>query len=198
MSEPSADFAALLERGRQGDPAALAELVRQYEPKVRLVARVLLGSALRPYLDSVDLVQSVHHSLLLGLRQTRFSIATPDALMALALTVLRRKVARQWRRAQRQRRLDGETASAGPLPLMLAGLSAPQSDPAAAAQLHDQMAHLCASLSDAERRILEMRLQGYSNTEIAQEVGLNDIALRVRWTRLRQRLRDSGVLDDCL
>ena len=42
----------------------MEELVAAYEPEVRLVARVRLGTALRPYLDSVDLVQSVHRSVL--------------------------------------------------------------------------------------------------------------------------------------
>ena len=60
----------------------LAALVQSYESKVRLVARVLLGPALRPYLDSVDLVQSVHRSLMLGLRQDKFDISSPEKLMA--------------------------------------------------------------------------------------------------------------------
>src|SRR5689334_16793890 len=86
------DFAALLARARRGDREALEQLARQYEPKLRLVARVLLGPALRPYLDSLDLVQSVHKSLLVGLRQDKFAINTPENLLALALTLVRRKV----------------------------------------------------------------------------------------------------------
>src|SRR6516162_8974972 len=109
------DFAALLARARQGDRAALAQLSQQYEPKVRLVARVLLGPALRPHLDSVDLVQSLHKSLLLGLRQGKFAISGPDGLLALALTLVRRKVARHWRHLQRQRRLDSGSAETGSL-----------------------------------------------------------------------------------
>src|SRR4051794_34433884 len=122
MTESSEDFAALLERGRRGDAAALETLSRQYEPKVRLVARVLLGPALRPYLDSLDLVQSVHHSLLLGLRQDKFAIGSPENLVALALTLLRRKVARKWRTLQRQQRLDGGPAG-GDLAELLTSLS---------------------------------------------------------------------------
>ncbi len=197
MTEPPSEFAALLARAAEGDADALAALARQYEPKVRLVARVLLGPALRPYLDSVDLVQSVHKSLLLGLRRGRYDLSGPDKLVALALTLVRRKVARHWRHAQRQRRLD---AGAAPFDLShaLTSLSSPQPDPARAAQFNDQIRHLCAGLGDTERRLLEMRLQGYSPAEIARELGLSDVALRVRLTRLRQRLRADGVLDDGL
>jgi RNA polymerase sigma-70 factor (ECF subfamily) len=198
MAEATGDFAALLARARGGDREALAELTRQYEPKVRLVARVLLGPVLRPYLDSLDLVQSVHKSLLFGLRQDRFDLSTPDRLLALVLTLLRRKVARQWRRLQRQRRLDAGPAATGGLAQVLTSLSSPADDPALAAQFNDQVAHLCAALSATERRLLELRLQGYETAELAVELGLTPVALRVRLTRLRQRLRAAGVFDDWL
>src|SRR5262245_10668681 len=108
MSKTSSQtrFAELLSKGRGGDRAALALLAEEYEPQVRVVARAKLGTALRPYLDSMDLVQSVHRSLMLGLRDQRFEIDSPDGLVALALTIVRRKVARHWRRLRRQQRLD--------------------------------------------------------------------------------------------
>jgi RNA polymerase sigma-70 factor (ECF subfamily) len=196
MTEPADDFAALLERARRGDPAALGELAQRYEPRLRIVARVLLGPALRPYLDSVDLVQSVHRSLLVGLRDDRFDLSTPDNLVALATTMVRRKVARHWRRLQRQRRLDGGPGA--DLPSLLTSLSSPQPDPARAAQFADAVRHLCASLNEAERRLLELRLHGDSTAEIAAELGLSAATLRVRLSRLRQRLRQAGVLDDWL
>jgi RNA polymerase sigma factor (sigma-70 family) len=198
MSETSEPFAVLLAQARQGDRNALAQLTQQYEPKVRLVARVLLGPALRPYLDSVDLVQSVHHTVMLGLRAAQFDLAGPDNLLALALTLVRRKAARHWRRLQRQQRLSSGDADKEPIAPLLASLSAPQEDPAQAAQFKDQVEQLCRNLNETERRMLEARLQGYSTAEIAQQVGLHPIALRVRLTRLRQRLEASGVLTDWL
>lgn len=187
------DFAALLARARTGDAEALARLAQQYEPKVRIVARVLLGPALRPHLDTMDLVQSVHRSLMIGLRANRFDIAAPEALIALAVTMVRRKAARRWRHLRRQQRPD-----TGNLPDLLLSLSSGEVDPARQAELRDGVARLCAGLSDMERRMLELRSQGYSTDEVAGAVGLNPIALRVRLTRLRQRLQDSAVLTDWL
>jgi RNA polymerase sigma factor (sigma-70 family) len=197
MPETSGDFTALLARARDGDKEALDQLTREYEPKLRLVARVLLGPALRPYLDSVDLVQSVHKSLLLGLRDQKFDFDSADNMLALALTLVRRKVARHWRRLQRQQRLSG-TGDTPVLADVLTTLSRPQEDPAAAVQFRDQVDKLCANLNDAERRLLELRLQGYSPAECAQELDLSAVAFRVRLTRLRQRLREAGILDDWL
>jgi RNA polymerase sigma-70 factor (ECF subfamily) len=198
MADAPDDFAHLLECARRGDHNALAQLVQQYETKVRLVARYLLGPSLRPYLDSVDLVQSVHRTLMVGLREGKFDLSTPENLMALALTLVRRKVARQWRRMQRQQRLDSGTPSSGNLPELLTALCSPQADPAQAAQYHDQIRHLCEQLDEPDRQLLELRLQGYSPAEVADRIHLNVNAMYVRLSRLRQRLRAAGVLDDFL
>jgi RNA polymerase sigma factor (sigma-70 family) len=198
MTERSDTFEALVARARAGEPAALDQLARQYEPKVRIVARVLLGPALRPYLDSMDLVQSVHRSLMEGLREEKFDLTAPDNLIALALTMVRRKAARQWRRRQRQKRLEGAGGEGGDLAGLLASLSCPRPDPEQAAQFNDQLRRLCQHLDESERRTLRMRLEGHSTAEIAKELGVSDIALRVRLSRLRQRLREVGVLDDWL
>jgi RNA polymerase sigma-70 factor (ECF subfamily) len=198
VAEEAPQFQALLARARAGDRQALDQLVRQYEAKVRIVARVLLGPALRPYLDSLDLVQSVHRSLLRNLQQDRYALATPDNLVALAVTMVRRKAALQWRRLRRQQRLEGRAGQGGDLADLLSSLSCPQPDPARAAQFNDQVRHLCANLEATDRRVLELRLEGHGTEEIARAVNLSPGAVRVRLTRLRQRLQAAGVLDDWL
>mgnify|MGYP001806560652 CR=1 FL=1 len=197
---PAVDFAALLARAGEGDAVALQELVRQYEPKVRIVAKVLLGPALRPYLDSVDLAQSVHKSVVTGLRDHKFALAKPDDLIGLAVTILRRKAAKHWRHLQRQRRLSGVNPADGTSDLtgVLTALSCPAPDPAAEAQFRDQVERLCEHLDDAEKRILDQRLEGYTPAEIADRIGVSRVALRVRLTRLRQRLQAAGVVTDWL
>jgi RNA polymerase sigma factor (sigma-70 family) len=193
------EFADLMARAGRGDEDALAELSRQYEPKVRVVARVLLGPALRPYLDSVDLVQSVHKSLMLGLRRNQYDISDPDKLVALTLTMLRRKAARHWRRLQRQQRLSGAAAAdSSTLADVLTSLSSSGSDPARDAEFRDQVRHVCRHLDETERRILELRSQDYTTAEVAEQVGISPVALRVRMTRLRQRLAAAGVVTDWL
>jgi RNA polymerase sigma-70 factor (ECF subfamily) len=198
MNSAAPSFADLLARARRHDAAALAELSRQYEPRLRVVARVLLGPALRPAVDSMDLVQSVHRSLLIGIREEKFDISTPENLLALALTMLRRKVARHWRRAQRQVRLQTGASSLDLLPQLLADLTTSEAGPADAAQYRDLMERLCRQLDATERQVLALRLDGHTTAEIAQQLGLNHITLRVRLTRLRERLRSSGVLHDWL
>ena len=122
MSDSTDAFAPLLARAREGDANALTELVRHYEPEVRTVARVHLGLALRPFLDSMDVVQSVHQSLLLALKQGKFELHTPQDLVALTVTMVRRKVAQHWRRAQRRQHSSLDSASTATVPEVVASL----------------------------------------------------------------------------
>ncbi len=191
-------FPGLVARARAGDTEALTTLVHTYESEVRIVARVLLGPALRPHLDSLDLVQSVHRSLMLGLRQDRFDISTPENLVALALTMVRRKAARKWRTARRQQRLSHGPDPSEDLTRTLESLTSGEIDPASAVALNDAIQQLCRNLTDADRRLMELRLSGYSTAEAARELGADPDVLRAHLSRLRQRLRSAGILNEWL
>jgi RNA polymerase sigma-70 factor (ECF subfamily) len=192
------DFAALVARVRLGDEEALAALVKGYEAEVRLAARVLLGRSLRSHLDSTDLVQSVHRSLILGLRDDKITLASPEQLLGLAVTMVRRKVARHWRRLRRQKRLDTPAAETQGASDALTSLSSPAADPAQEAQYRDAVAHLFRNLHEEDRRLVELRLQGHSTAEAARQLGVDADVLRVRLSRLRRRLRERNLLTEWL
>jgi RNA polymerase sigma factor (sigma-70 family) len=191
-------FEELLARARAGDEAALLDLARRYEPEVRAVARVRLGPALRPYLDTFDLVQSVHRSLLRGLRNNKFEFTEPGQLVALALTMVRHKVAHQWRKAKRQVRTGDPADSTASLPDLLLGMADDTPGPGAAVDARDAVDKLLSGLDDLDRRLLELSAQGYRTTEIAKDLGKDPDVLRVRMSRLRAKLRSCGVSDDWL
>jgi RNA polymerase sigma-70 factor (ECF subfamily) len=190
----------MLERAAAGDQGALHALALRYEPKVRSVARVLLGRALRPYLDSVDLVQSVHESLLLGLQAGKFEFASQQKMVALAVMIVRRKVAGHWRRVQRQQRMSiaGGDADASDLVDLVTSVATPEPGPGVDLQYREQVERLCQHLTEADRHLLSLRLEGLETAEIAAKLGTSDVATRVRLTRLRQRLQAAGVLGDWL
>lgn len=194
MTEP-VRYADLLERARGGDKTALAQLAQIYEPELRIIARVRLGALLRPHLDTLDLVQSVHRSLLVGLRQGRFDVSTPERLIALALTMVRRKVARKWRQVRRQERGE-RSGDEAHLSQLLSALTSAEVDPGRQAEFDDAVAHVCRELSAADRRLLELRLEGWTTAAAARALNADPDVLRVRLSRIRRRLRDQGVLLD--
>src|SRR5690242_2026081 len=57
MTEPEAIPEVLLERARAGDDAALGRLLELYRNYLRVVARSMIGPALRAQADASDLVQ---------------------------------------------------------------------------------------------------------------------------------------------
>jgi RNA polymerase sigma-70 factor (ECF subfamily) len=191
-------FVALLARVRAGDADALTELIQLYEPEVRIAARVRLGAALRPYLDLVDVVQSVHRSLISGLHKDKFDLSTPEKLIGLAVTLVQRKIARQWRRLKRQARLDSGVAARSNTRQALLGLCAPDDDPGSNVRSSEAVNNFLNSLDPIDRRLLELRMEGYSTTEAAQQMGAGPGFLRVRLGRLRKRLLEGGLLSDWL
>lgn len=193
------EFERLLAEAALGSEQAQQTLTERYAKQVRIVARVLLGPQLRQHFDSMDLLQSVHRSILVGLRMERYQFSSPEKLVALACSVLRRKVAKKWRHYRRQVSL-GKTPQGDLISLtqLLSAVSNRETDPALIAQFDDQLAELCRRLSEPERLMLEMRLDGYSNHEVAERLGLHPVALRVRWSRLRKRLNSLGISPDLL
>lgn len=160
---------------------------------MQIVVRVLLGPQLRPHLDSMDLIQSVHRSLLAGLRDKRFSIASPENLVALACTMVRRKVARQWRKHKRQTRLEGSTEDSQSLAEILQSLFCREGEPSEHAEYRSSLEKICESLNGIERQMLERKLEGYTTGEVAEQLGMHPVAIRVRWSRLRDRFASQKI-----
>lgn len=192
------EFSELLHRATSGDTEAQQAICGKYERQVRIVARVLLGPQLRTHLDSTDLMQSVHHCLLLGIKDKRFDISSPQKLIALACTLARRKVARKWRLHRRQISHGPAAGESSYISSVLTSIANPHEGPAEVAQFNDQLLQLCDRMNLIERKMLQMRLDGYTNGEIADELEIHPAAIRVRWTRLKQRLEAAGVFSDWL
>jgi RNA polymerase sigma-70 factor (ECF subfamily) len=186
-------FAALMARVREGDEQAAAELVAQYEGIIRRRARRLLGPALRVHLDSVDIAQSVNRTLLIGLRRAAFAVSTPEELTRLALTLVRRKVARHWRRRKREaeyRQLVRGSGPAGIHATARAGELRAATDPL---QMDETVRQVLDRLEGVDRQLVELRLEGHTTAEAARKLGVSPAFLRSRLSRLRKRLWDEGL-----
>lgn len=172
----------------------MTELVSRYEADVRIVARARVGAALRPHLDSIDLIQSLHRSVLLGLRNQKFDIETPEQLLGLAKTIVRRKAARYWRKIARQQRLSTGNDHQD-LAFKLAHLESNTSDPHRIAELRDLARKLLAELAPQDQDLLRLRLDGFSTVDAARQLGLDPDVTRARLSRIRRRLAAEHLAD---
>jgi len=185
-------------RLQNADEEALAALVREYEPEIRRAATVRLGPLLRPHLDSVDLVQSVYITLLKGIRDDKFHIAGPHELVALSAEIIRRKVSQVWKRLKRRTELNNNLAGVheDAEHRVVGRESLP--DPIADAELRDGIERIMNEVDAADRKLLELRMQGFSTAEAARALGADPDVLRVRLSRLRKKLTEKGMLAEWL
>jgi RNA polymerase sigma-70 factor (ECF subfamily) len=168
MPEPP-DFATLLGRVRAGDADAAAELVRRYEPAVRLEARYRLRDRrVRQVMDSQDLCQLVMASFFVRAAVGQYDLNEPKDLVKLLVVMARNKAAKVARDQHRQRRDAGRVEGGE---AALEGLAAGGDSPSDAAAAREMLEQIRRRLSDEERRLTELRGQGREWAEIAAELG---------------------------
>ena len=100
---------SLMERLNLGDFTAAEQIVCGYEPYLRAVVRRSLPPPLRAKFDSVDVVQSVWVHLLHGLRKTAWEFPDRSHLLALLVTITRRRLGQP-----RSASSDGPSPREGP------------------------------------------------------------------------------------
>ncbi len=191
MSEPDDDFAELLARVRAGDEQAAAQLVHRYERAVLRCVRSRLGHSMRVTLDSMDIVQSVHRSLLMGLRNDKFEFSSSRQLLALAAVMVQRKVARKWRTMKKLelKRIALQRESEISLLNQVAS-----GDPTVSrvASADEMLQSFLSRLNEVDQQLVRLKLAGNSSSEAAQQLHADPAFIRMRWSRLRRKLREEG------
>ena len=190
--EPS--FRDLIDRVRARDEQAAAELVRLYEPTIRMAIRLRLSDpALRRLLDSMDICQSVLANFFVRAVSGQFELDTADQLVKLLVTMARNKLtnyALQQRAARRdQRRVEkaitqeSELVDPGPSPSQVV--------------VNQELLQECRRrMSQEERQLADLRAAGRSWDEIAAEVGGKPDTLRSRLTRALDRVAHELRLEE--
>src|SRR5262245_17783337 len=187
-------FEELIQRVRSGDPEAAAELVRTYEPAIRRAVRFRLTDArLGNLFDSMDICQSVLASFFIRAASGQYELETPGQLLKLLTAMARNKLTSQARKQYAQRR-DSRRVVSGDQDAdeFVAVGESPSTEVAA----RDLLQEVHRRLSPEERRLLELRNQGYEWTAIASEVGGGAEALRRRLSRALDRVSEQLGLDD--
>jgi RNA polymerase sigma-70 factor (ECF subfamily) len=189
---PNDEFLALLVRVRQNDESAARELVHRYERAVLRSVRSRLGKSMRGALDSADVLQSVHRSLLVGLKIERYHVTSPQQLIGLAVVMVQRKVARQWRKLKRlpTTTLDDVYRSDNS---PIDRLESDDPTPSQVASAAELLERFLSQLDELDQQLIRLKLNGLSSVEAAAILGRDPAFVRMRWTRLRQKLRDRGL-----
>jgi RNA polymerase sigma factor (sigma-70 family) len=187
MDAPAPEtFAGLLEKVRAGDPLAASELIRKYEPVIRVAVRArLTDTRLRRVMDTMDICQSVLAGFFVRAAVGEYDLAEPGDLIRLLVKMTHNKIASQYRYHLRGRRDVRKTTDAGEDGLDYVSGNAHTPDQIAASK--ELLETLLWRLSDEERQIADARAIGKSWQEIADELGGTPEARRKQLGRAVER-----------
>src|SRR5689334_7192581 len=168
---------------KKGDETAAQELFDRYVDQVMKLARRHLNRPLAGRVDAEDIAQSVFRTFFHRARKRQFQIDEADDLCKLLARITVHKTFRQIAFHRRTKR-DAHKEAREPQE-MLMGRLASGPTPEEAVQFIDQLENFLTKLQPIERQILELRMEGHNNLEIAEKLGISDRKIR----RLMERIR---------
>jgi RNA polymerase sigma factor (sigma-70 family) len=175
---------------RAGDAAAAQPLWERYYADLVRLAHAHLAA--RHGADAEDIALSAFASFCRGAAEGRFPrLNDRHDLWRLLFTLTVRRAADHGRREGRQRRGGGQHIHVADLLDLpdadLDDLPGDAPDPAWAAAVADEVRALLAGLpGDDLRQVAQLRLEGHTLPEIAQQVGLSRRSIERKWTLIRR------------
>src|SRR3954467_2909024 len=183
----------LFTRARAGDQDAWRELFETCYPKVIRVVRRKLDRPMRSLYDSTDFVSDVMKSLAANI--DRLDFPSLGSLIAFLAQAAEQKVIDEYRRRHTLKRdITRERALVSPDGLDYRPMSLASADPTASqvAQASEACERLLAGQAESERTVIELRRQGYTNVEIAEQTGWNIRKVQRFLKELHDTLRNEG------
>lgn len=189
MNDHDDEFRGLLARVRAGDSESVLELIDLYSPYVLRAVRRRLPATLRAKFDSTDFVQTVWAAFFCDDRQREF--ASAEDLIRYLMAIARNKMCDESRR-----RLGTERYNIGreqPLAALDAeddeylAVDLRQARPSQIAQARERWSRLLAEQPPLHRRIMELRCQGATFSEIARQLKIHERTARRAFERLMEK-----------
>jgi RNA polymerase sigma factor (sigma-70 family) len=185
----------LAEQCQQGDPQAFEEVFARYSERLMRVAKSRISERLATRIEAEDLVQSVFRTFFGHVRENRFVFNEENdlwrLLVSITLNKLRNKV--DWHTAAK-RNVDIETSlSPSDSRPSAFDVDGETPSPEAVVMFMDLLEHFMAELRESDRKILELRIQSYTQEEIAQEVGCTERTVRRVLERIRKVAEEHGI-----
>ena len=164
-----------------GDSLAEAALFERYIVRLTLLARARLSRQLAARVDPEDIVLSAYRSFFLAAREQRFELRHSGDLWRLLVKITLAKVCDQAEHHAAQRRSMAREEQP-PADGSVSWLEAIARDPSPAevAQAIEELERLLAALPTLGGQIVQLRLQGFRQDEIAEQLGCAERTVR-RW-----------------
>jgi RNA polymerase sigma factor (sigma-70 family) len=177
---------------RMGDSQSAREFWEKCGPVLNRLAHKHLPAWMRHRIEADDVVQSACRTFFRHLQAGSYQDAESQTLLALLCAITLNKVLHKTRfhlAGKRDVRRESATPFDKPDESGLSFLAVDaHPTPAEAAEFSDEYQSLFRSLDEDERRIMNLKLEGYSNSEVAATFHRTDRWVRRVLERLRSRL----------
>ncbi|MEZ6143508.1 MAG: sigma-70 family RNA polymerase sigma factor [Zavarzinella sp.] len=175
---------------QQGDPKAAENLWQRFSRRVEGMAKSKLQQVPGRFGDQADLAQEVFAAVFTGIQQDRFQqLHSRDDLWQILAMVTARRAANLWRKANAANELGESACSTTDEQVRVLECVAEQSDEQLSESLGFASMELLEKLEPKLRHVALMRWRGYSNQEIADELGRSVKSverylamIRMQWT----------------
>jgi RNA polymerase sigma-70 factor (ECF subfamily) len=177
-----------------GDEDAARQLFDLYAEQLVLLARKRISQRLASRIDAEDIVQSSFRTFFRRCEEGQFTFKDPDDVCKLLARITIHKTFRQIAFHKRAKRdATAEAPHGDEAQDVLLKLVTCDPSPEEAAIFLDQLEHFFSQLGAEKLRILQMRMEGYSNVEIAAALGITDRTLRRRMEEVREIAEKEGM-----
>lgn len=190
------DSIRLVTRFQQGDEKAAGALFRRHVEQLVRLTQSRISTRLVRRIDAEDVVQSVYGDFFEGAKKGNYILERSGDLWRLLVGITMNKLRKQFefhgadkRDYQRDQNFGGDESTGQP---EWQPPSPDASHPEIIA-IVDQLEHFLQKLKPALRSILELRLQGHSVQEIAEQVQLSDRHVRRELENVRELLEREMV-----
>lgn len=199
MVDNPSDSRRQIEQVAAGDQAALAELLKQYRPRLRRMVQLRLDRRLQGRVDPSDVLQEAYFEISSRAADTARQAEFPFFLWLRMMTgqklleIHRRHLGTQMRDADREISLcqSYPEVNSHLLASQLLGTLTSASQAAMRAEQQAQLEATLNSLEPLDREILTLRhFEELSNAEVAHVLGLTKSAASNRYIRALMRLKE--------
>lgn len=179
MSGHSDEFRLLLREVQSGSHEATRELIESYGPHIIRAVRRKLNKAIRPKFDSIDFVQAVWASFFAAPRPLT-DFEGPGELVGYLATLAHHKVIDEIRRRMESEKynVNREQSLNGSVQDGTGQFSASQPSPSQVAVAEELWSRMVRGKPERHQRILQLRREGNSYQQIADQVGVNEKTVR--------------------
>ena len=189
-------FGELVDRIRQGDQEAAAQLVREYEPAVRRIIRLkTTDKRMAAAFDSMDICQSVLASFFVRAAAGQYELTDSKQLLNLLAKMAQNKLAMQVRRQRAQRRDVRRKVTIDVTEQDVPEEASTPSRQLAAKEILEQVQQ---RLTTEEQQLMDLRNEGLAWQEIGDRLEASPEALRKQLTRAIDRVARELNLSESL